>query len=102
MGWGKTDYEALTAREAFGKLTLDDLRPLAGLVAADPPKKKGDLVPLLTRVMTDAARVRELYDRLDPLAKDAVKVAAADADGRLDREKFRAWLGEPPRFDEPG
>jgi hypothetical protein len=104
MAWGKTDYEALTAREAFGKLTLDDLRPLAGLVAADPPKKKADLVPLLARVMTDATRVRELYDRLDPVSRNAVKVAAADADGRLDREQFRAWFGEPPRFGtaDPG
>ena len=102
MGWGKTDYEALTAREAFGKLTLDDLRPLAGLVAADPPTKKSDLVPLLARVMTDAARVRDLYDRLDAVSRNAVRVAAADPAGRLDREKFRAWFGEPPRFDEPG
>jgi hypothetical protein len=102
MAWGKTDYEALTAREAFGKLTLDDLRPLAGLVAADPPTKKSDIVPLLARVMTNSARIRELYDGLDPLSRDAVRVAAADANGRLDREKFRAWFGEPPRFDEPG
>ncbi|MBA4066394.1 MAG: hypothetical protein C0501_22305 [Isosphaera sp.] len=100
MGWGRTQTEeALTAREAFGRLTLDDLRPLAGLVAADPPKRKSELAPLLAKVMTDPARVRDLYAGLGAPAQRAVRVAAFDPAGRLDREKFRAWFGEDPRFD---
>jgi len=61
MRWTRTQVEeAFTAREAFEKLTLDDLRPLAGLVAADPPKRKTELVPLLAEVMADPVRVRDL------------------------------------------
>ncbi len=90
--------EARTADEAFGRLTLDDLRPLAALIEHDPPKKKSDLVPLLARSMTDPGRVRAVYDRLDPLAQNAVRVAAFDPLGRLDRERFRARFGQPPRF----
>ena len=101
MTWGKAQIdEVLTAREAFEKLTLDDLRPLAGLVAADPPKRKTELVPLLAGVMADAGRVRDLYGRLDPVAQNAVRVAAFDHAGRLDRNKFRAWFGEIPRFND--
>ncbi len=100
MTWGKAPIdEALTAREAFEKLTLDDLRPLAGLVSTDPPKRKSELAPLLAKVMTNAARVRDLYAGLDASAQRVVRVAAFDPAGRLDREKFRAWFGEEPRFD---
>jgi hypothetical protein len=101
MRWTKTQTEeALTAREAFEKLTLDDLRPLAGLVSADPPKRKTEVAPLLAGVMADASRVRELYSRLDPVSQHAVRVAAFDPAGRLDRNKFRAWFGEEPRFND--
>ena len=79
MTWGKAPVDvALTAREAFEKLTLDDLRPLAGLVAADPPKRKTELVPLVAGVMAHAGRVRDLYGRLDPVSQNAVRVAAFD------------------------
>lgn len=100
MGWSRTQTEeTLAAREAFEKLTLDDLRPLSGLVVADPPKRKSELVPLLAGVMTDPARVRDIYAGLDDSARRAVRVAAFDPAGRLDREKFRAWFGGEPRFD---
>ncbi|WP_439630193.1 hypothetical protein [Gemmata sp.] len=101
MRWTRTQAEeALTAREAFEKLTLDDLRPLAGLLAADPPKRKTELVPLLAGVMADPGRVRDLYGRLDPLSQNAVRVAAVDPAGRLDRDKFRAWFGGVPRLND--
>lgn len=91
--------EALTAADAFGRLTLDDLRPLARLVEPDPPKKKTDLVLLLADTMTDPGRVRALFDRLDPTSKNAVRMAAHDPAGRLDHERFQAHFGESPRFD---
>jgi len=101
MRWTRTQVEeAFTAREAFEKLTLDDLRPLAGLVAADPPKRKTELVPLLAGVMADVGRVRDLYGRLDASSQRAVRVAAFDPAGRLDLNKFRAWFGEVPRFND--
>ncbi len=101
MRWTKTQTEELfTAREAFEKLTLDDLRPLAALVAVDPPKRKSELAPLVAGVMADAGRVRDLYGRLDPVSQNAVRVAAFDPAGRLDRTKFRAWFGEEPRFND--
>jgi len=105
MTWGKTHREETpTAAEAFAKLTVDDLRPLAGLVADDPPKRKPELVLLLAAALTDPARVRDLYGRLDPASQRVVRVAAFDPSGRLDRGKFRAWFGEVPRLDhaDPG
>lgn len=100
MAWGREPtVENLTAREAFEKLTLDDLRPLAELVATDPPKRKTELVPLLAKVMTDPLRIQELYNRLDATSQNAVQVATFDPNGELDKEKFQAWFGSVPRFD---
>ena len=99
MGRGRTRSDGpATADQEFDGLTLEDLRPLARLIEPDPPKKKSDLVPLLARTMADPARVRALYDRLDGLAQNAVRVATADPAGRLNRERFRARFGDLPRF----
>ena len=101
MNWGKRLIdEALTAREAFENLTLDYLRPLAALVAANSSQRKTELVPLLAAAMSNLERVRDLYNRLDPQSQRAVRVAAFDPVGRLDRERFRAWFGEVPQFDD--
>ena len=100
MGWNRTKTEAAyTAREVFEKLTLDTLRPLARLVSTDSPKRKSELAPFLAKVMTNPKRVRDLYAGLDASAQRAVRVAVFDPKGRLDREKFRAWFGEEPRFN---
>lgn len=103
MGWSRNERaEALTARETFELLARDDLQSLTKLVDAKPPKRKGELVPLLARVMTDPKRIRELYDRLDPISQNAIRVAVFDPDGRLDQHKFRAWFGEMPPYNEKG
>lgn len=100
MGWStKQPTEGLTAYEAFQTLTLEDLHPLSELVAPNPPTRKSDIVPLLAGVMTDPARVRELYDGLDESARHAVRAAVFDPVGRLDVEKFQAQFGEKPRFN---
>ncbi|WP_165066588.1 hypothetical protein [Paludisphaera rhizosphaerae] len=100
MGWNTTQPTApLTALEAFQTLTLEDLRPLSELIASDPPKKKSDLVPWLAKVMTDPAKVQELYDGLDESSRRAVRIAAFDPAGRLDLEKLQAQFGEKPRFN---
>lgn len=100
MRRGRTQYDdSQTAAEAFASLTLEHLRPLAELVAADPPTRKSELAPLMARIMTDPSRVRKLYDGLDEMAQNAVRVAAFDPAGRLDGPKFRARFGSLPRFD---
>src|SRR5579875_696112 len=83
MSWRRDEPEPLSAEEAFGKLTIDYLRPLALLLTSDVPKRKPELVGLLVRFMTDPAEVRALYERLDPLAKKAVQEAAFDPKGLL-------------------
>ena len=101
MTWGRARVEEiLSAREAFEKLPLDDLRPLAALVAADVPKRKTELVPLLADAITDPARVRARYARLEAASQNAVRAAVVHPTGRLDRDQFRAQFGEVPRFDE--
>jgi hypothetical protein len=100
MPWVKAyQDEALTTREAFDKLTLDDLRPLAELFSAGPPKRKSDLVPLVAEPLLDPARLRELYTRLDTLSQNAVRMAVHAPSGRLNQEKFRARFGTGVRFN---
>src|SRR5438093_355040 len=72
------DRGALTAEQEFARLTIERLRPLAALLGSAPPKKKGELVAVLTRAMTDPARARSLYDRLEPVAQLAVREATHD------------------------
>jgi hypothetical protein len=100
VAWRRSpEGENLDVREALSRLTLDDLRPLADLVADKPPRKKAELVPFLSKALTNAAKIRALYDQLDPVSQLAVRVATHDPEGGLDREKFRAWFGSLPRFD---
>jgi hypothetical protein len=97
----RNEHEARTAEQAFERLTIEHLRPLAALLGSDPPKKKGELVAVVSRVMTDPARVRALYEQLEPLAQDAVREAAHDAGGRYSRTRFVARHGREPDWYEP-
>lgn len=96
MPWGRQDRGPLTAEQEFARLTIEHLRPLAALLAPDPPKKKSELVAVLTRAMTDPARVRQLYDRLEPVARLAVREAAHDPQGQYSRTRFVARHGREP------
>jgi hypothetical protein len=101
MSWQRDEPLPVPAEEAFGKLTVEHLKPLAALLTGDVPKRKGELVGLLTRHMTDAGQVRALYERLDPLAQKAVQEATFDPKGLLHRDKFVARHGQLPAFHEP-
>ncbi len=98
MSWRRDEPQPVSAEEAFGKLTLDHLRPLASLLTSDLPKRKPELVALLTRYMTDPDEVRALYEQLDPLAQKAVQEATHDPRGLLHRAKFIARHGQMPDF----
>lgn len=101
MTWQRDEPEPVPAAEAFGKLTVDHLRPLAALLIDDVPKRKTELVNLLTRFMTDPKEVRALYEQLDPLAQMAVQEAAFEPKGLLHRERFIARHGQMPTFHRP-
>lgn len=101
MARARGEHEAQTAEQGFERLTVKHLRPLVTLLGVDPPKKKGELVAVLTRAMTDSARVRALYDRLNALAQHAVREAAHDPDGRYSRTRFVARHGREPDWYEP-
>jgi hypothetical protein len=100
MAWMRDLPEPVPADEAFGNLTVDRLQPLARLLTADVPRRKGELVGLLTRSLTDPAQLRTLYEQLDPLAQKAVQEADHDPSGLLQREKFIARYGRMPDFYE--
>src|SRR4051794_40689723 len=95
------EHEVRIAEQAFERLTVEYLRPLVALLGFEPPKRKGELVTVLTRAMTDPARVRALYDQLEPLAQHAVREAAHDPDGRYSRTRFVARHGREPDWHEP-
>jgi hypothetical protein len=95
------EYEPRTAEQAFERLTIEHLRPLAALLGSDPPKKKGELVAVVSRAMTDPARVRAHYDQLEPLAQHAVREAAHDPGGRYSRTRFVARHGREPDWYVP-
>jgi hypothetical protein len=101
MARGRDEHEARTAEQAFERLTIEHLRPLVALLGSDPPRKKGELVAVLVKAMTDPARVRALYDLLEPLAQHAVREAAHDPDGRYSRTRFVAKHGREPDWYEP-
>jgi len=79
----------------FGK-TVDQLKPLVGLICRPPPTRKGDLVECLTKTMLDPAQLRKLYKELDPSGQAAVQEAVHADDGTLDMERFAAKYGRPP------
>ncbi len=98
MAWRSDEPEPVPAEGAFGKITVEHLKPLAALLTGDVPKRKPELVHLLTRFMTDPDEVRTLYERLDPLAKMAVQEAAFEPKGLLHRDRFIARHGRMPDF----
>ncbi len=94
-------HEMRTAEQEFNRLTIDGLRPLVALLAPNPPKKKGELVAVLTRTMTDPARVRALYDQLDRITQLAVREATHDPNGHYSRTRFVAKYGREVAWHEP-
>jgi Helicase conserved C-terminal domain len=89
----------LSVREAFDKLTLDDLRPLMQLVGDTGLSRKADMIPAFAKALTDPARVRRMYDNLDERAKAAVQLAVHDKKGEIGIGRYGARFGENPRFD---
>src|SRR4051794_2240575 len=66
------ESELLTIREAFSAMTVDELKPLALLVAHQVPMRKGELVDLLVKAMQDAEKVRGLYAGLGDVSQKAI------------------------------
>ncbi|MGO9468494.1 MAG: helicase-associated domain-containing protein [Isosphaeraceae bacterium] len=82
--------------EAYERLGLDTLQPLAKLIAGDAPKRKSDLVPYLSRLMSQPEEIRRLYDSLGEVSKAAIQEALADPAGKLDLDRFIAKYGHRP------
>ena len=68
--------------EAFDDLNVDTLKPLAGLLTKDIPRK-GELVAFLAGALRKPAQVIALYEKLAPLGQRAVQEATHDAEGLL-------------------
>ena len=101
MPWRRDDNSPVSTREAFDKFAIRQLKPLASLLASNVPTRKGELVNLVVRFMADPAKVRALYDKLEPLAQRAVQEATHDPQGMLHRDKFIARYDRLPAFHEP-
>lgn len=101
MSRASQKHETLNAEQEFARLTIEYLKPLAVLLGSDPPKKKDELVAVLTRAMTDPTRVRALYDRLDRVSQLAVREATHDPNGHYSRIRFVAKHGSEPNWYEP-
>jgi Helicase conserved C-terminal domain len=99
MSWRDRPPERLTLEEAYQKqLSLEAIRPLGRFVAADPPTRKGDLVPLLSREMKRIDVARRLYDQLDARGQAAVREATHDPSGAIDAVRFAAKYDGLPTF----
>ncbi|MFI5455184.1 MAG: hypothetical protein ACHRXM_06995 [Isosphaerales bacterium] len=88
--------EIFNVSEAFEKVNLETLRPLAKFVSPDAPTRKMDIVPYLTQTMTREDMVRRLYEKFGDLPKAAIQEAVADPEGRIDTDMFKAKYGEVP------
>lgn len=93
--------EQLSTEAALSNLTVDNLKPLAALVTDSVPKRKGELVAVLTKFMSNQKAVQSLYEKLDPLAQKAVQEATYDQQGELNHQRFLARHGTMPDFYEP-
>jgi len=87
---------ARTASERFEVMTIQELRPLAKLLSTPVSTRKWELVPLLVATLTDPVKVRELYEKLDPMSQKAIQLAVSDPEGRYDWDKFFARYGTNP------
>src|SRR5262245_48218197 len=56
----KREVEERTIQEAFSSLSVDQLKPLATLVAVTA-MRKGEIVDGLTRIMTDRLQIEKIY-----------------------------------------
>jgi hypothetical protein len=88
--------DVFSVSEAFGKVNLETLRPLAKLVSPDAPTRKQDIVPYLTQEMAREDRVHRLYEAFGDLHKAAIREAVAHPEGRLDVEQFKAKYRASP------
>jgi hypothetical protein len=98
--------EPMTLREAFSKLTVDDLKPLVALLQdrkkSQVQGRKGDLVEVLARAMESPAEVRALYEGLDDVSHKAIQEATHAHEGFLDEGRFGAKYGRFPNFGGVG
>jgi hypothetical protein len=101
MSWRTEEQQPISTQEAFGKLTIDRLKPLLRLLTDDVPTRKGELVGALVSAMSRPEEVRALYEQLDELGKTAVQEAAHDPSGQLHRDRFVARYGRWPAFHNP-
>jgi hypothetical protein len=101
MRWRTDETRLLSTEEAFRGLTIEHLKPLVELVADEVPKRKPELVAFLTNYMKHPENVRALYEGLEPLGQLAVREAAHDPKGSLNRDRFIARHGRVPQFEKP-
>jgi len=94
----RNKFEFFMVSQAFEKVNLETLRPLAKFVSPDAPTRKLDIVPYLTKTFLREDEVRRIYESLNPLAKSAIQEAVADPMGELDPQLFRAKYRELPNF----
>ena len=86
----------MNVSEAYEKVNLETLRPLAKFISPDAPTRKMDIVPYLIRAMTSEDVVRRLYDSLDEVPKAAIQEAVADPLGAINIDRFKAKYGQLP------
>ena len=92
--------------EAYEKINLEILRPLAKFISPDAPTRKTDIVPFLTQAMTREDMVRRLYESLGEVPKAAIQEAVANPLGEINIARFVSEIrpGCPPeerRADQP-
>jgi hypothetical protein len=87
-----------TAQEALQQRTVDDLKQFCLLftrLAKDLPKRKDDLIAFLLQHL-EGPRLRELWQRLSEVQKNAVSEAVHGAEPRFDADRFEAKYGANP------
>jgi Helicase conserved C-terminal domain len=82
--------------EAYEKVNLETLRPLAKFISSDAPTRKMDLVPFLIRAMSSEEVVRRLYDELGEVPKAAIQEAVANPLAEINIVRFKAKYGQTP------
>jgi hypothetical protein len=91
-----------TLAEALNLLTVDELKTRAALLpTAERPTRKDELIKLIVRYLTGGG-LRELWEQLDEMQRNAVRETLHSSEGFFNAQRFNAKYGTLPEFGGKG
>jgi Helicase conserved C-terminal domain len=89
-----------TLEASLYRSTVDDLKWYASAIQDNPPTRKGDLVAVLTRALTDQTTLKRLWAGLTPVQQHIVAEVAHNLGGKYEADLIEAKYpgSQPPKL----